>query len=63
VDDRTLIAALAMQGILVGAFGERPNAKPAPDKIAAHAVLYSDALREALKKTPDPCEPPPTPKV
>jgi len=63
MDDRTLIAAMAMEGILIGAYGERPNAKPPPEKIAAHAVAYAVALIEALNKPAVPCDSSPTPKV
>jgi len=63
MDDRTAIAAKALEGILIGAFSERPNAKPTPDKIAAHAVAYADALRDALNKSPDPCANASTPKA
>jgi hypothetical protein len=65
MDERSHMAALAMQGILIGIFGELPNAKPPPDTIAAHALEYADALREAIHKTPDPLgtQPCPPPKV
>ena len=63
MDDRAFIAAVAMEGILIGTFMDRPKAQPPPEKIAAQAVVYSDALREALKNTPDLCDPSPTPKA
>ncbi len=63
MDERTQIAALAMEGILIGSFGERPNAKPTPQKVAEHAVTYADALREALIAWKDPLEPNPPSKV
>ena len=47
-DDRTEIAALAMQGILLATFQDRPNAKPTPEKVAANAILYADALIQAM---------------
>jgi hypothetical protein len=63
MNERTELAGMAMEGILIGAFSERPHARPTPEKIAAQAVAHADALRDALKKTPDPCETPPPPKV
>lgn len=63
MDERTEIAARAMEGILVGMFGERPTAKPPPQKIAEMAVTYADALREALITWEDPLKPCQTPKV
>ncbi len=41
---RELFAAMAMEGVLIGMFGERPTARPAPSKVAAHAVAFADAL-------------------
>ena len=52
MDDRTLLAAMAMEGILVGMFGDRPTAKPPPEKIAAAALSYADALLAALAAAP-----------
>lgn len=52
MDDRTQIAALAMQGILIGVFSERPNAKPTPEKVAIHALDYADALLAAIRAAP-----------
>lgn len=63
MDERTEIAAMAMEGILIGSFTERPNARPSPAKVAETAVTYADALREALLTWPDPIKPCPTPKV
>lgn len=63
MDERTEIAAQAMVGILIGSFTERPNARPTPAKVAAQAVTYADALREALVTWADPLKPLPTSKV
>ena len=64
MDERTEIASRAMEGILVGMFADRPTSKPPPLKVAEMAVVYADALREALVNREDPlkicC---PTPKV
>ena len=47
-NDRTEIAAMAMQGILLATFQDRPMAKPSPEKVAAQAILYADTLIQAL---------------
>lgn len=62
MDERMEIASLAMQGILVGMFGDRPTARPTPLKIAELAVDYADALRERLINCEDPLKPCQTPK-
>lgn len=50
MDERTKIAAQAMEGILVGMFAERPTVKPPPSKVAVMAVTYAEALLDALKE-------------
>lgn len=62
MDERTEIAARAMEGILIGTFADRPTAKPTPAKVAEMAVTYADALREALVNWEDPLKPCQTPK-
>ncbi len=47
MNDRLLIASMAMEGILVGMFGDRPTSRPPPEKIAQLAVVYADALMKA----------------
>lgn len=46
---RELIAAMAMQGVLSGYWGNQSLAEVQPDYIANEAVNYADALLEALK--------------
>jgi hypothetical protein len=63
MDERTEIAAMAMEGILVGIFADRPTAKPTPAKVAEMAVGYADALRTVLVNWEDPLKSCPAPKV
>lgn len=63
MDERTEIAAMAMEGILIGMFGDRPTARPPAAKIAEAAVNYADALRTALVNWEDPLKTCQTPKI
>lgn len=55
--DRLEIAAHALEGILIGSFTERPNARPSPARVAQMALAYADALLEEDVKTPSPIKP------
>ena len=54
MDERTEIAARVLQGILTGVFIARPKADPPEHRLALLALIYTDALRLAISKTPDP---------
>ncbi len=49
MNDRLMIASVAMEGMLIGIFSDRPSAKPTPEKIAAMSLVYADALIKAEK--------------
>lgn len=49
---REYLASRAVEGILIGMFADRPTTKPTPEKVAAMAIAYADALIAGLNEPP-----------